>query len=158
MVWYGYKYGFPPGYFNLTGESPIVIGGLRTAMVVLPTNAWVYESINVTLTAGFFYRTPESMLEFALGEPTFRGANDSGLLKWNTTAGGFPNVSLPEWSAIGGFATARAIYSVDVDTHLLYQDGNGTVQVLSQKDGKPWEGPDTFAAFNGADMGTARES
>lgn len=155
MLWYGYKYDQVPGYFDLTENSSAVLGSLHTDMVVLPMNAWLYQNTNLTLTAGFFYRAPDSTLAFSLGEPTVPGTNDSSLLKWNTTDGGFPNVSLPDWSAIGGFAVARTIYAMEVDTHLLYQDGNGTIQVLSQQDAKPWKGPETFDAFNGADMGTS---
>lgn len=155
MVWYGYKYQQNPGYFNLTEESPIVYGDLQTSIIVLPANAWIYENINLTLTAGFFYRTPEGRLAFTLGEPTVPGTNETFLLQWNTTAGGFPSVSLPKWSSIGGFATARNIYNTEVDTHLLYQNDTGTIQVLSQTDGNPWKGPESFDAFNGADMGTS---
>ncbi|ETS74736.1 hypothetical protein PFICI_13220 [Pestalotiopsis fici W106-1] len=154
MMWYGYKYQIQNGYFDLTAESQPVLASSHTSMVVLPVNAWMYENINITLLAGFFYRTMEGTLAFALGQPTVPGDHPSFLL-WNTTAGGFPNVSLPEGGAISGFASGRVIRSEQVDTHLLYQDGNGTIQVLWQENGKDWQGPTTFDAFDGADMGTS---
>ncbi|ETS83831.1 hypothetical protein PFICI_05707 [Pestalotiopsis fici W106-1] len=154
MLWYGYKNHVVPYYFDLTGSSLTVIGALYTAMLVLPTNSWTYERVNTTLTAAFFYRTPEGALAFALGEPAFRSANESTIASWTPYAGATPNVSLPERSAVGGFAVASGIDSTYVSTYLLYQDDNGTIQVLLPG-GKGWDRPKSFDAFNGADRGTS---
>ena len=66
-------------------------------------------------------------------------------------------VPIPKGASIGAFTVARSTSRtiLNVNTYILFQAANGTLQMVWQDDdANGWKGPQTFAALDGADKGT----
>ncbi|KAI1852840.1 hypothetical protein JX266_002381 [Neoarthrinium moseri] len=148
MLWYGYIFDEAQGYTDLTSNSTATYGSIGTGTVVLPVSLWLNAEVDVTMTAGYFYRRKDGMMAYSLGAPTAPG-NDS-LLTWNVTTG-LPSISLPEFGAISGFAYNR---QRSISTYILYQDTSNSIQVIWQWGEMEWQGPSTFDALRGIDAGS----
>ncbi|KAK7990340.1 hypothetical protein PG990_014620 [Apiospora arundinis] len=153
MIWYGYRNNYlgnnALGYANLTANFTNTLGSPRTSFVVLPVSSWWDIYVGLTLGAGFFYRNQEGLLAYQLAATTFVTAPT--LMQWNRTE--FPRVELGESAAISGFAFATETGD-KVETHVLYQDRAGDIQMVWQTHNKPWQGPSTFEPLRGADKDT----
>lgn len=70
--------------------------------------------------------------------------------------GDLSRFSIPDTSALGAFVTARTDTTGDdnINTHIVYQDDTGALQMVWQNSASDWQGPKTFNAFQGADKGT----
>lgn len=70
--------------------------------------------------------------------------------------GDLSRFSIPDASALGAFVTARTDTAGDdnINTHIVYQDDAGALQMVWQNSASDWQGPKTFDAFQGADKGT----
>jgi hypothetical protein len=64
-------------------------------------------------------------------------------------------MDMPTNTTLAGFAVGRPNDANNqTNTYALYQDDNGTIQVVWQDDTSGWKGPSTFNVFQGADNGT----
>lgn len=62
----------------------------------------------------------------------------------------------PIGASLAGFSTAsKNAADVDLNTFLLWQDANSTIQMSWTLNGGGWRGPLTFPAFAGAEKDTA---
>ena len=62
---------------------------------------------------------------------------------------------IPEGSSIGGFTVSNKQTQPDLDTYVLYQEIDGSIQVTWQDDKTGWKGPISPSAFQGADNRTS---
>ncbi|OCL05167.1 hypothetical protein AOQ84DRAFT_441627 [Glonium stellatum] len=121
---------------------------------------WSMAPVNVSASAnGGLVIVPQ--MQNITEMDVFYQREDSKLIDYsrNTTTGVFATAgtfsgSVPPSANIAVFSTGRN-GSADLNQYILYQDTTSTIQVVWQDDSSGWKGPSTFAAFKGADNGTA---
>ncbi|KAK6948285.1 hypothetical protein Daesc_010050 [Daldinia eschscholtzii] len=112
------------------------------AMVVLPI-AQTYHN-----AGGIIYRSNEGMLSLKIRDG-LEPSNDE--VAWRK---GALSKKIPADTSIGAFSVGRP-YDINnqVNTYILYQDEDETIQVVWQDDDKGWKGPETYDALKGAAKG-----
>ncbi|KAK3935502.1 hypothetical protein QBC46DRAFT_271645, partial [Diplogelasinospora grovesii] len=76
----------------------------------------------------------------------------------NYTAGwasGNLSIAIPLGTSIGAFAVSNKRKGPNLDTYVLYQAQNGTIEVMWQDDETGWKGPSAPDALQSADNGTS---
>ncbi|KAI1798619.1 hypothetical protein F4811DRAFT_174455 [Daldinia bambusicola] len=112
-------------------------------MVVLPI-AQTYHN-----AGGIVYRSNEGMLSLKIRDG-LESSNDG--VAWRK---GALSKKIPAETSIGAFSVGRPYDNHNqVNTYILYQDEDGTIQVVWQDDDTGWKGPQTHDALDGAEKGT----
>ncbi|KAI1142856.1 hypothetical protein F5Y05DRAFT_366437 [Hypoxylon sp. FL0543] len=111
-------------------------------MVVLPI------AQNVRNAGGVVYRSAEGMLSVKIHDESDPSNEE---VAWRK---GALSKEIPSNASIGAFSVGRPYDNNNqVNTYILYQDDDGTIQVVWQDD-DAWKGPETYDALKGADLGT----
>ncbi|KAI1409699.1 hypothetical protein F5Y13DRAFT_192961 [Hypoxylon sp. FL1857] len=111
-------------------------------MVVLPI------AQNVRNAGGIVYRSAEGMLSVKIHDESDPSNEE---VAWRK---GALSKEISSNTSLGAFSVGRPYDNNNqVNTYILYQDNDGTIQVVWQDD-DAWKGPQTYDAFKGADQGT----
>ncbi|KAI6093477.1 hypothetical protein F4821DRAFT_220702 [Hypoxylon rubiginosum] len=112
-------------------------------MVVLPVAQKYLHA------GGIVYRAAEGTLSIKIRDESV--ASNEGVA-WRK---GALSKEIPAGASIGAFSVGRPYDNNNqVNTYILYQEDDGTIQVVWQDDDTGWKGPQTYDALDGAKKGT----
>ncbi|XXG94040.1 hypothetical protein Hte_000291 [Hypoxylon texense] len=98
---------------------------------------------------GVVYRAAEGTLSIKIRDEL--EASNEGVA-WRK---GALSKEIPAGTSIGAFSVGRPYDNNNqVNTYILYQEDDGTMQVVWQDDDTGWKGPQTYDALDGAEKGT----
>jgi hypothetical protein len=120
-----------------------VTGSARTGLTLLPV-AQTFAN-----DGGFVYRGVDGKLATAIKDYTGEAATN---VSWTKATS--PSTAIPADAAIAAFTVGRSYTEEDIDTYVMYQDEEGTIQVVWQDGGDSWSGPKTYDALGNAASGT----
>ncbi|KAI1765282.1 hypothetical protein GGR53DRAFT_490534 [Hypoxylon sp. FL1150] len=112
-------------------------------MVVLPVAQKYVDA------GGIVYRAAEGTLSIKIRDES--AASNEGVA-WRN---GALSKEIPAGTSIGAFSVGRPYDDNDqINTYILYQEDDGTIQVVWQDDDTGWKGPQSYDALDGAANGT----
>ncbi|KAI1779425.1 hypothetical protein F4818DRAFT_399278 [Hypoxylon cercidicola] len=114
-----------------------------SGMVVLPV---AQKYLNA---GGMVYRAAEGTLSIKIRDE-LESSNEG--VAWRK---GALSKEIPAGTSLGAFSVGRPYDNNNqINTYILYQEDDGTIQVVWQDDDGGWKGPQTYDALDGAQKGT----
>ncbi|KAI1106692.1 hypothetical protein F4804DRAFT_330108 [Jackrogersella minutella] len=131
-----------PWWVNDTDWNGNVMASKWGGVVALPIAQQYVDA------GGIVYRSSEGMLSVKIHDESDLSNEGVAWMK------GALSKEIPANAPIGAFTVSRPYDDNDqINTYILYQGGDGSIQVVWQDD-DTWKGPETYDALGSADNGT----